>query len=165
MCMQLSSLYLLPAPLPMLLVFQCHLCYSHLRQHLPTSPLSSRGSLLSINGDSDVKMVISSNIVTDTEATSIIALVTPCDDSLWVAGKKFHEIPPQPIIISNVVSSNKWYAVFKGLWVGIVTSFNMASSATDGVSTAFKRGFKSQQAVVDAFNKALDDGIVAILTK
>ncbi|PBK65018.1 hypothetical protein ARMSODRAFT_1022720 [Armillaria solidipes] len=131
-----------------------------------SSPLSSGGSLLSINGeDSDVEMVVGSNIVTDTEAASIRALVTPRDDSPWVAGKKFYEIPPQPITTSNVVSSNKWYVVFKGLWVGIVTSSNMASSATDGVSTASKRGFKSQQAAVDAFNEALDDGDVAILTK
>ncbi|PBK66556.1 hypothetical protein ARMSODRAFT_1021353 [Armillaria solidipes] len=128
-----------------------------------SSPLSSGGSVLSLNQDDSDVEVITSNVLTNTEAASIQSLVTLRDDSPWAVGKKFYIIPPQHITTSNIVSSKKWYSVYKGLWVGVVTSCNTANSATLKVSGCSQQMFHSQQEAVDSFNAALDDKDVQIL--
>ncbi|PBK62347.1 hypothetical protein ARMSODRAFT_980807 [Armillaria solidipes] len=127
----------------------------------PTSPVppppSSANSNLDKDEDSDIEMVLHSATMVATEGDAIRALTTPHDDTPWVAGKKFYVVPPQPLVTTNVLQSKTWYAVYKGLWVGVVTSLNTANSATLGVSNCSQKGFKNQLDAVNAFNEALDE--------
>ncbi len=110
-------------------------------------------------------------------------LVMPPKDTLpWVTGKKFYEVPPQPLVMTNERQSKDWYAVYKGFWVGVVTSSwvrlqstvdishilhcrNTANTATTGASGGSQKAFKSQQAAVQAFNEALEDNAIAVVSK
>ncbi|PBK85190.1 hypothetical protein ARMGADRAFT_1036490 [Armillaria gallica] len=63
-----------------------------------------------------------------------------------------------------MLQSKTWYVIYKGLWVGVVTSSNTANSATLGVSNCSQKGFKNQQDAVNTFNEALDEKEVKILS-
>lgn len=47
-------------------------------------------------------------------SVAILSVLTPQEDSQWIPGVEFTEIPPQDLTTSNLLQSKQWYTVFHG---------------------------------------------------
>ncbi|KAK0429915.1 hypothetical protein EV421DRAFT_1913745 [Armillaria borealis] len=129
------------------------------------SPTSAPPSMaaLAVNeesDDSDTEVIVHSSVTgpplkTPEETAAIAAMLAPAVESVWVAGKKFTEHPPQLITMTNLIHSKRWYVVSRGLFISVFPSPFIANSATLTVSGGSQGKFKSQEEAVNTFNLAL----------
>ncbi|KAJ7168775.1 hypothetical protein C8R46DRAFT_1033946 [Mycena filopes] len=82
----------------------------------------------------------------------------------WIAGALYGVVPTGPLtpIPDN---GERWYAITKGLYIGITNSVNIADGAVTRVSEALRTGFPSQLDALNAFNQALalNIGLIKVL--
>ncbi|KAJ7116754.1 hypothetical protein C8R46DRAFT_1239369 [Mycena filopes] len=72
----------------------------------------------------------------------------------WIARALYGVVPTGPLTpISN--NGKHWFAITKGLYIGVTNSVSIADSAVTRISHALCTGFNSQQDALDAFNQAL----------
>lgn len=56
---------------------------------------------------------------------AITDVLTPHDNTIWVAGTRFYEIPALNIQTTNVIRSNHWYAVVRESFIGVFSSMSV----------------------------------------
>ncbi|KAJ7169408.1 hypothetical protein C8R46DRAFT_1217109 [Mycena filopes] len=82
----------------------------------------------------------------------------------WIAGALYGVVPTGPL---TVIPDNgeHWYAITKGLYVGVTNSTAIADGAVTRVSDALRINYKSQADAVNAFNQALalNIGLVKVI--
>ncbi|KAJ7676723.1 hypothetical protein DFH06DRAFT_1122029 [Mycena polygramma] len=82
----------------------------------------------------------------------------------WVVGALYHVVPAAGLIpIAEDGDEGLWYAIYRGLYVGITLNNALASAAVVGVSGSSMKGHKTQDRAVAAFNEMLDYNQVVVI--
>ncbi|KAJ7081900.1 hypothetical protein C8R43DRAFT_1142884 [Mycena crocata] len=80
----------------------------------------------------------------------------------WTAGRLF-AVVPLSALAATVPTDETWYAITRGLFVGVTNIHAFDLAATNRVSGAGHRGYASQAAALAAFNAAWLDGAVEVV--
>ncbi|KAK0437897.1 hypothetical protein EV421DRAFT_1907097 [Armillaria borealis] len=129
----------------------------------PSPPLAQGEPVLSDSEDSDTKVITgtdtatvssASTMITPQEAAAIASVLTLSEDSTCIPRVKFTEQPPNPFSTTNVIRSKRWYAVYKGHFVGVFPDAFIANHATLTVSGGSQKMLTSQEEAMAAFNRA-----------
>ncbi|KAK0449344.1 hypothetical protein EV421DRAFT_1732616 [Armillaria borealis] len=112
-----------------------------------SSPLPlSQKEAASESDDSDTKVITDANVapsnmslITPQEAAAILSVLTPQEDSQWIPGVEFTELPPQDLTTSNLLRSKRF----------------SANRGTLNVSGGTQLKYHNQEDAVVAFNRAL----------
>ncbi|KAJ6518241.1 hypothetical protein C8R47DRAFT_1205305 [Mycena vitilis] len=74
----------------------------------------------------------------------------------WVAGALYHVVPAAALVsIPEDGDETDWYAIYRGLYVGITLNNALATAAVVGVSGSSMKGHKTQDRALAAFNEML----------
>ncbi|KAJ6465536.1 hypothetical protein C8R47DRAFT_1079315 [Mycena vitilis] len=74
----------------------------------------------------------------------------------WVVGAVYHVVPAAPLVpILEDGDEDSWYAIYRGLYVGITLNNALASAAVVGVSGSSMKSHKTQDRALAAFNEML----------
>ncbi|KAJ7838434.1 hypothetical protein B0H13DRAFT_2367459 [Mycena leptocephala] len=91
-----------------------------------------------------------------TPASTPAAATGLCMTAPWVAGAIYGVVPGGPLtLVAENGSSDTWYAITKGRYVGVTNSTAIADGAVTRVSNALRTSYGSQAEAVQAFNQAL----------
>ncbi|KAJ7880928.1 hypothetical protein B0H13DRAFT_2345390 [Mycena leptocephala] len=86
----------------------------------------------------------------------------------WVVGALYTVVPSGPLLLiaepDAVEGEEKqWYAITRGLYVGVTLSNSLAVNAVSGVSRSGMKGHATQALAAAAFNEMLAYNMVAVL--
>jgi hypothetical protein len=75
----------------------------------------------------------------------------------------FSVVPPSPLTATGENNNDTWYAITRGRFVGVTPIHALDQAATLRVSGAAHRGYTTQAAAIQAFNLALEGGLVELV--
>ncbi|KAJ7642645.1 hypothetical protein DFH06DRAFT_1334029 [Mycena polygramma] len=82
----------------------------------------------------------------------------------WVVGALYHVVPAAPLVaIAEDGDEDLWYAIYRGLYVGITLNTALASAATVGVSGSSMKSHKTQDRALAAFNEMLNYNQIVVI--
>ncbi|KAJ7172869.1 hypothetical protein C8R43DRAFT_1119702 [Mycena crocata] len=75
----------------------------------------------------------------------------------WVAGAVYLVVPTGPLqhIHEDPASTELWYCITKGRYVGVILSHALAVAAVTGIGAGTMKSYKTQTLAVAAFNEML----------
>ncbi|KAK7027568.1 hypothetical protein R3P38DRAFT_2776486 [Favolaschia claudopus] len=82
----------------------------------------------------------------------------------YTANQAFVVVPSQPLTaIEEATPSAEWYAVTRGRFVGVLNHYALSDLAITGVGHGARKAYPSQGEALQAFNDALEWGIVQVV--
>ncbi|KAJ7907522.1 hypothetical protein B0H13DRAFT_1879462 [Mycena leptocephala] len=83
----------------------------------------------------------------------------------WVVGSLYHVVPAAPLmpIAEEDNSECLWYAITRGLYVGITLNNPLTLAAVLGISGSAMKGHKTQAKALAVFNKLLAFNMVRVI--